>query len=134
MNSWIRVTSELGLGSSFSMALSLKPAAGPAPTTPDLAGARVHVRSPHRELSEQVCLWLTMGRARHASAACAPPATESDEVLLDVLRSEDGPPSDWGGRYLSARARRPGRVRPGRAGRTSPGQHRLRHPGAATRR
>ena len=60
MNSWIRVTSELGLGSSFSMALSLKPAAGPAPTTPDLAGARVHVRSPHRELSEQVCLWLTM--------------------------------------------------------------------------
>ena len=71
MNSWIRVTSELGLGSSFSMALSLKPAAGPAPTTPDLAGARVHVRSPHRELSEQVCLWLTMGRPRHASAACA---------------------------------------------------------------
>ena len=68
MNSWIRVTSELGLGSSFSMALSLKPAAGPAPTTPDLAGARVHVRSPHRELSEQVCLWLTMWGA-HATPA-----------------------------------------------------------------
>ena len=104
MNNWIRVTSELGLGSSFSMALSLKPAAGPAPTTPDLAGARVHVRSPHRELSEQVCLWLTMWGA-HATPAphVPPPATESDEVLLDVLRAEDGPPSDWGGRYLSAR-------------------------------
>ena len=44
MNNWIRVTSELGLGSSFSMALSLKPAAGPAPTTPDLAGARVRAQ------------------------------------------------------------------------------------------
>ena len=41
-----------------------------------------------------------------------PPATESDEVLLDVLRAEDGPPSDWGGRYLSARARRPGEYGP----------------------
>ena len=76
MNSWIRVTSELGLGSSFSMALSLKPAAGPAPTTPDLAGARVHVRSPHRELSEQVCLWLTMG----AHATPAPHAAAGDRV------------------------------------------------------
>ena len=86
MNSWIRVTSELGLGSSFSMALSLKPAAGPAPTTPDLAGARVHVRSPHRELSEQVCLWLTMWARTPRQRRMPPPATESDEVLLDVLQ------------------------------------------------
>ena len=105
MNSWIRVTSELGLGSSFSMALA-QARGGSAPTTPDLAGARVHVRSPHRELSEQVCLWLTMWGARHASAACSRRRRPSPTRLLDVLRSEDGPPSDWGGRYL--RAREPG--------------------------
>ena len=104
MNNWIRVTSELGLGSSFSMALSLKPAAGPAPTTPDLAGARVHVRSPHRELSEQVCLWLTMWGA-HATPAphVPPPATESDEVLLDAARRRR--PAIRLGRPLPERAR-----------------------------
>ena len=61
-----------------------------------------------------------MGARTPRQRRMPPPATESDEVLLDAAQRRR--PAIRLGRPLPerARARRPGRVRPGRAGRTSP--------------
>ena len=59
MGSEICVTSEKGLGSSFSLQLEL-PIVTDAPITPlpDLRNARLYVQSPHHELTDNLCQWL----------------------------------------------------------------------------
>lgn len=89
MGSEIRLTSELGLGSSFSMSLEL-PLAGTstAPRQPELAGARIYVHSPHHELTGNLCQWLNRWGAE---------ATPLEGAALDgtgpgiVLRVFDAP-------------------------------------------
>ncbi|WP_223283318.1 hybrid sensor histidine kinase/response regulator [Achromobacter xylosoxidans] len=105
MGSEIRVTSELGLGSSFSLELPLRTVPGRPLDTPDLRGARVLVRSPNRELTDNVCLWLNLWGAQAAPAPAPLPLGAPDEVLLDVLFSgPDLDALDWGGHHVLAAA------------------------------
>ncbi|CAB3850113.1 Sensor histidine kinase RcsC [Achromobacter deleyi] len=85
MDSSIQVTSELGLGSSFSLAIDLDVAeARPAPA-PQLTGVRAYVRSSRKELSENICLWLThWGASACLAPVDAPRDDAHDGVLVDV--------------------------------------------------
>lgn len=102
MDSHIRVTSELGLGSSFSLELALQPADGPPVEEPDLHGIRIYVRSPHRELTDNVCQWLTRWGADAQRAPEPLGRGEPDDVLLDILGPTDAAPANWTGYFLSA--------------------------------
>ncbi|WP_417220872.1 response regulator [Achromobacter spanius] len=102
MDSHIRVTSELGLGSSFSLELALLPADGPPVDEPDLHGIRIYVRSPHRELTDNVCQWLTRWGADAQRAPAPLGRGEPDDVLLDILGPTDAAPANWTGHFLSA--------------------------------
>ncbi|WP_447982493.1 response regulator [Achromobacter kerstersii] len=102
MDSQIRVTSELGLGSSFALDLVLQPADGPAIELPDLHGIRIQVRSPHRELTDNVCLWLNRWGATADPATGSQPRGERDDVFLDLLGANDARPVNWARHYLAA--------------------------------
>lgn len=102
MGSRIRVTSELGLGSSFALDLLLHTTDGPAVTEPALHGINIHVRSPHRELTHNVCQWLTRWGATALPVTQAQPRGERDDVFLDLLGTPDTRPVNWAGHYLAA--------------------------------
>ena len=105
MQGAIRVTSEPGLGSSFSVELPLQLAGGGDTPRPDLTGIQVLVRTPHQELSENICLWLKRWGAQAspvpAGAQEIPPGQE-DAVLVDVLTSDSAVPLAWPGMHLIA--------------------------------
>ena len=86
MGSEIHVTSEPGLGSSFSFSVVLETVEKPPAPAPDLAGAVIHVRSIRKELSDNLCEWLGLWGAQ---ASClAPgvwPAAGRDGAVLDVV-------------------------------------------------
>jgi two-component system capsular synthesis sensor histidine kinase RcsC len=102
MNSQIRVTSELRLGSSFALDLVLQHADGPDIELPDLRGIRILVRSPHHELTDNVCLWLNRWGGTALPATDAQPRGERDDVYLDLLGANDAQPVNWAGHYLAA--------------------------------
>lgn len=76
MGSEIRLTSEKGLGSSFSLQLEL-PIAAERHTTPQpaLNGARIFVCSAHHELTDNLCQWLNKWGAQ---------ASKFDETATDA--------------------------------------------------
>lgn len=101
MGGQMQVTSELGLGSSFSLRLELQRLPGTLPglqSWPD--GAPVYVRAPVRDLMKSTCDWL----ARLGLQAYPAPATWSDEpqanVLIDMLPRDALAP--WPGPCISA--------------------------------
>lgn len=104
MDSSIQVTSELGLGSSFSLAIDLDVAeARPAPA-PQLTGVRAYVRSSRKELSENICLWLThWGASACLAPVDAPRDDAHDGVLVDVHIAGDVMAAmPWPGPVVSA--------------------------------
>ena len=102
MGGEISVTSELGLGSSFSLKLPLQVSSRRNPVV-DLKNARVLVRGAHHELTANVCQWLRHWNA-HASPAPSPlPDADADDILLDVHYA--GPSEDlhdWPGHHILA--------------------------------
>lgn len=103
----IQVTSELGLGSSFALRVTLETTDCPQhPATPDLNGLDLRVRSAHAELSRNLCLWF---RKWGAQAEAILPADIPDahnasahSLLIDVLVSQPACPADWPGKYVLA--------------------------------
>ncbi|NBF04566.1 response regulator [Pseudomonas sp. Fl5BN2] len=96
MGSEIHLTSELGLGSSFSMSLELPLVEGVLPARqPDLAGARVYVQSPHHELTANLCQWLEKWGARTSPVEGSPLDDESRGILLNLFDSHPGKPERW---------------------------------------
>ncbi|WP_394304600.1 ATP-binding protein [Pseudomonas danubii] len=100
MGSQIHLTSELGLGSSFTMSLELPVADKvPVPPLPDLGGTQIQVHSPHHELTDNLCLWLQQwgAQASPLDPAAAPP--QGQGILLRLL--EDSPePAPPGTQWL----------------------------------
>ncbi|WP_265533312.1 hybrid sensor histidine kinase/response regulator [Pseudomonas saponiphila] len=89
MGTQIHLTSELGLGSSFTMSLEL-PVADEVPDTPapDLGGTQIHVHSPHHELTDNLCLWLQKWGAQASPLDAAAATLQGEGILLSLL--DDG--------------------------------------------
>ncbi|WP_231978968.1 hybrid sensor histidine kinase/response regulator [Pseudomonas sp. Os17] len=90
MGSQIHLTSELGLGSSFTMSLEL-PVADEVPDAPvpDLGGTQIHVHSPHHELTDNLCLWLQKWGAQASPLDAAAATPHGEGILLRLL--DNGP-------------------------------------------
>ncbi len=103
MSSSIEVWSEPGLGSRFWFELGLETVAQEEEQeeAPALQGARIAVRTPHPELTDNICAWLRRWGGQARAAAAAPVAAHDDELLLDVLLPADSPAPQWKGRHLN---------------------------------
>ncbi|WP_454693517.1 response regulator [Achromobacter aegrifaciens] len=103
MGSRIRVVSEPGLGSSFSLSLVLNRADAPPAPAPQLQGLRVLVRSARKEASENISQWL---RLWGAQSRAIPPGTvaHGDEtcVLVDLALARNTEPAPWKGPHILA--------------------------------
>jgi len=102
MGAQLRVVSEPGLGSSFSLHQRLPIVPGPLPdcSTIELQGTTVYVRAPFKELEQSLIDWLNRWGAR---AAALPPGYTGGqhELLLDRVTGT-GRQSDWRGVYITA--------------------------------
>nr|WP_255503034.1 ATP-binding protein [Cupriavidus sp. UME77] len=102
MHGDIRVVSDPGLGSSFSLMLPLSHAAVQVPSqAPVLRGESVYVRSPSKELTDNVCAWLKRWGATTHTADDMPVDAAPHARLLDLLVSCPVP-EGWTGKYLFA--------------------------------
>ncbi|MGO4151649.1 ATP-binding protein [Cupriavidus sp. YAF13] len=102
MHGDIRLVSDPGLGSSFSLMLPLSHAAVQVPSqAPVLTGKSVYVRSPSKELTDNVCAWLKRWGATTHTADDIPADAARHARLLDLLVSYPVP-EDWTGNYLFA--------------------------------
>ncbi len=84
MNGQLRLVSELGLGSSFSLTLPLEVASGRTSTPFNLLGERIHVVSPVHELAEAISGWLCRWGARAQVGAPAPGSALPGELLVEL--------------------------------------------------
>jgi len=101
MSSSIEVWSEPGLGSRFWFELGLETVAQEEEEAPELKGARIAVRTPHPELTDNICAWLQRWGGQARAAGAAPVAADKDELLLDVLLPADSPAPGWTGPHLN---------------------------------
>lgn len=106
MQGKILVTSEPGLGSSFTLELSLPVTTPDADSVkaPNLQGLQVVVRSPHVELSMNLCQWFKVWGAQAQSWDDSKNLAQADNdtIFVDVLTPQAAPPSHWQGPYLLA--------------------------------
>lgn len=84
MNGQLRLVSELGLGSSFSLSLPLEEASGRASAPFNLLAERIHVVSPVLELAEAISGWLCRWGARAQVGAPAPGSALPGELLVEL--------------------------------------------------
>ena len=86
MNGSMRLVSEPGLGSSFTLHLPLVQVSEPALLSPfgELAASVVYVVSPVRELAECYCAWLRRWGARAHLGGPKPGCAPNDAVLLEL--------------------------------------------------
>ncbi|MFL1418709.1 response regulator [Pseudomonas fildesensis] len=102
MDAQLRVVSEPGLGSSFSLHQRLPIVPGPLPdcSAIELQGLAVYVRAPFKELEQSLIDWLNRWGAR---AVALPAGYQGDqhELLLDRVTGP-GQQSVWNGRHITA--------------------------------
>lgn len=103
MKGEIRVTSEQGLGSSFSLHVSLPASfSHTVETDLDLSGLTLFLRSPHNELSHNLCMWLQEWGANAQRLESTTRSLSPQDILIDVLPARPEKPSNWTGQYLIA--------------------------------
>ena len=106
MNGSIRMVSEVGLGSSFSLSLPLEvPGTSSSPVTlPELLPETIHVVSPVRELAETVSGWLRKWGARPQIGHPVPHDGATTAVLLELHPGslEQRLEPDWAGPLVLA--------------------------------
>ncbi|MCU1780302.1 response regulator [Pseudomonas sp. 14P_5.3_Bac1] len=100
MDGEIKVVSEPGLGSSFTLKIRLPLSSG-ALTNPPLiepSATSVYVQAPVRELAQSLCDWLNRLGIAAALAAPTPEQDSRQAVLVDLLPSE--PARYWAGQRV----------------------------------
>ena len=100
MDGEIKVVSEPGLGSSFTLKIRLPLCSG-ALTDPPLiepSATPVYVQAPVRELAQSLCDWLNRLGIAAALAAPTPEQDSRQAVLVDLLPSE--PARHWAGQRV----------------------------------
>lgn len=100
MDGEIKVVSEPGLGSSFTLKIRLPLCSG-ALTNPPLiepSTTPVYVQAPVRELAQSLCDWLNRLGIAAALAAPTPEQDSRQAVLVDLLPSE--PARHWAGQRV----------------------------------
>lgn len=105
MGGHIDITSEQGLGSSFSLSVTLPHAADEQLVIkrPDLTGLNIYIRSPHSELSENLCQWLRRWQAQAFPVLTRlPEHSNTDDILVDILNEAPAVPENWKGHYVTA--------------------------------
>ena len=106
MNGSIRMVSEVGLGSSFSLSLPLEvPGTSVlSATLPELLPETIHVVSPVRELAETVSGWLRKWGARPLIGRPARHDADTAAILLELHPGslEQRLEPDWGGPVVLA--------------------------------
>ncbi|MGY2294838.1 response regulator [Pseudomonas yamanorum] len=100
MDGEIKVVSEPGLGSSFTLKMSLLVCASEVPGLPPIepGAAPVYVQAPVRELAESMCDWLNRLGIQAALAALPLEQQSPQAVLVDVLPT--GPLQPWAGQRV----------------------------------
>ncbi|WP_422419770.1 ATP-binding protein [Pseudomonas sp. GZD-222] len=102
MDGELTVTSEQGLGSSFTVRLPfIQSEPGPVKDTAlDLGGRQVYVHAPAPELAENICAWMTRYGASATVVSARSHKMLSDALLVDVLGGGELR-FTWNGKRLS---------------------------------
>ncbi|WP_043005555.1 hybrid sensor histidine kinase/response regulator [Comamonas testosteroni] len=101
MGSSMQVKSEKLVGSVFSIALTLDVDNQTVTEYPDLSDAHICVRTPHPELTQNICAWLSRWHAQAEPLAQPSSTHASHTLLLDVLTGSAIAPPEWKGHYVS---------------------------------
>ncbi|WP_211233773.1 response regulator [Comamonas composti] len=97
----IHVSSVLGIGSIFSLHLELEEKTSSSTKKPQLDGFNILVRSPHAELSNNICQWLKFWNANAREASEPIPSNPQEYWLLDIFMQQATHPEAWSENYLS---------------------------------
>ena len=100
MNTKIQFRSEPMMGSRFFFELEFRRLFEAPPVKPELYKSKVWVRTPHPELTENICAWLNQWGALATAVDEIPEAIDASAVMLDVTRRPHNVTVDWQSRYL----------------------------------
>ncbi|MBS0849789.1 response regulator [Citrobacter sp. JGM124] len=100
MNTKIQIQSESMMGSIFFFELDLDI----APDTPepalDLTNATILVRTPHPELTTNICDWLKFWGAQAYPVGEASVPMDNSAIFVEITRGPSNAPADWHGQYI----------------------------------
>lgn len=100
MNTAIQLKSEPMMGSKFYFELALEAVPGDVAAAPEFHQDKIWVRTPHRELTENICAWLTHWGAIATAVDKIPENAEASSLLLDIIRRPQSVTVDWKGQHL----------------------------------
>lgn len=100
MNTAIQLRSEAMMGSKFFFELESDLADDALPTDPQLSGTIIGVRTPHPELTANICDWLRLWGAQAGSVDDMLTSAGTASILLEIMRQPQDRPADWPGQYL----------------------------------
>ncbi|WP_197062146.1 MULTISPECIES: hybrid sensor histidine kinase/response regulator [unclassified Serratia (in: enterobacteria)] len=100
MGAEIQLDSQPQQGSRFYLTLALAVATTTEVDEPQLRGASVWVKTPHPELTDNLCAWLQRWGAQSSPFTTSVPPGHEQDILLDIQAQRPSDPGEWPGRSL----------------------------------